>query len=120
LNTFNSADSIKLIDFQGEDTQFAIAEAPGGYAGSVAATIGGEYAAIYTNAGALKLDRTCGLPYRLLEGGSNLVSLDRDGNICWYDSRNGRLAAVFSFHPSGWTLRTERRSQDGTALSRVF
>jgi len=113
LNTFNSADSIKLIDFQGEDTQFALAEAPGGYAGSVAATIGGEDAVIYSSSGLQKLDRTCGFPLRLLEGGPNLVSLDRDGNICWYDSRNGKLAAVFSLNPSGWTLRTERRSIGG-------
>jgi WD40 repeat protein len=113
LNPFNSADSTKLIDFQGEDTQFAIAETPTGYAGSIAATIGGEGAVIYSSSGFQKLDRTCGLPLRLLEGGSHLVSLDRDGNICWHDSRNGRLAAVFSLNPSGWTLRTERRSVSG-------
>ena len=113
MNPFNSADSIKLIDFPGEDTQFAIAEAPSGYAGSVAATIGGEGAAIYSGAGNQKLDRTAGLPLRLLEGGSNLLSLDRDGNICWFDSRSGRLAAVFSLQPTGWTLRTERRQITG-------
>jgi len=110
LNTFNSADSTKLIDFQGEDTQFAIAEAPSGYAGSIAASIGGEDAVIYSSAGLQKLDRSAGLPLRFLEGGPHLVSLDLDGNICWYDSRNGKLAAVFSLTPSGWTLRTERKS----------
>jgi len=110
LNTFNSADSTKLIDFQGEDTQFSLAESPTGYAGGVAATIGGEGAAIYSSSGIRKLDRTAGLPRRLLEGGSSLVSLDSDGNICWYDSRSGKLAAVFSLNPSGWSLRTERRS----------
>jgi len=113
LNPFNSGDSIKLIDFQGEDTQFAIAEAPGGYIGNIAATIGGEDAVIYSRAGNQKLDRTCGLILRLLEGGSNLISLDRDGNICWHDSRSGRLTAIFSLNPSGWTLRTERRSISG-------
>jgi len=113
LNTFNSADSTKLIDFQGEDTQFAIAEAPSGHAGSVAATIGGEDAIIYSSAGRQKLDRTAGLPHLLLEGGSGLVSLDSDGNICWYDSRSGKLAAVFSLNPSGWSLRTESKSISG-------
>jgi hypothetical protein len=113
LNLSNIPASIKLIDFQGEDTQFSLAEAPGGNTGSVAATIGGEGAAIYSSAGIQKLDRTSGLPRRLLEGGSSLVSLDQDGNICWYDSRNGKLAAVFSLNPSGWTLRTERRSISG-------
>jgi hypothetical protein len=48
-----------------------------------------------------------------MEGGSSLVSLDQDGNICWYDSRNGRLTAIFSLNPSGWTLRTEKRSISG-------
>jgi len=112
LNTANISASIKLIDFSGEDTQFSFVEAPGGNAGSIAAAIGGE-GAIYSSAGIHKLDRTCGLPYRLLEGGPSLVSLDRDGNICWYDSRNGRLTAVFSLHPSGWTLRTERGTISG-------
>jgi len=112
LNSSNIPASIKLIDFQGEDTQFSFVEAPGGNAGSVAATIGGE-GAIYSNSGIQKLDRTSGLPLRLLEGGSNLVSLDQDGNICWYDSRTGKLAAVFSLSPPGWTLRTEKGSISG-------
>jgi hypothetical protein len=112
LNPSNIPASIKLIDFQGEDTQFSFAEAPGGNAGSIAATIGGE-GAIYSSAGIQELDRSGGLPLRLLEGGSSLVSLDRDGNICWHDSRNGRLAAVFSLAPSGWTLRTERGTISG-------
>jgi hypothetical protein len=113
LNTSNSADSIKLIDFPGEDTQFSLTETPTGYTGIIAATIGGEGAAIYSSAGIQKLDRTCGLPHRLLEGGPSLVSLDQDGNICWYNSWNGKPAAVFSLHPSGWTLRTERRTISG-------
>jgi hypothetical protein len=113
LNPFNSADSIKLVDFQGEDTQFSLAEAPTGYAGSVAAAIGGEGAVIYSSSGIQKLNRTVGLPHRLLEGGLYLLSLDHDGNICWYDNRNGRLVAVFSLQSSGWTLRTERRTISG-------
>jgi hypothetical protein len=108
----NAAASIKLIDFQGEDTQFSLAESPGGYVGIIAATIGGE-GAIYSSGGIQKLDRTAGLPHRLLEGGLYLVSLDRDGNIAWHDCWNGRLAAVFSLHPSGWTLRTEKRTISG-------
>jgi WD40 repeat protein len=111
INSSNIPASKKLIDFSGEDTQFSLVES-GGYADNIAATIGGE-GAIYSNTGIHKLDRTSGLPHRLLEGGANLVSLDQDGNICWYDGRNGRLTAVFSLHPSGWTLRTERRTISG-------
>jgi hypothetical protein len=113
LNPANSTDSIKLIDFHGEDAQFPLAETPAGNAGSVAAGINGESAAIYSRSGVRKLDRTAGLPRRLMEGGSSLVSLDQDGNISWYDSQNGKLAAVFSFHSSGWTLRLERVTING-------
>jgi len=113
INPFNSADSTRLIDFPGEDTQFSLAEAPTGHTGSVAAAIGGEGASIYSSAGIQKLDRSCGLPLRLLEGSPHLISLDRDGNICWHDTRSGKLAAVFSLQPTGWTLRTERKSISG-------
>jgi WD40 repeat protein len=117
VNPANSAGSISLIDFRGEDTQFPLAEAPGGHAGSVAADIGGEGAAIYSRNGIQKLDRTAGLPHRLLESGRSLVCLDRDGNIAWYDSRSGNLAAVFSLHPSGWTLKTEEETISGQISS---
>jgi hypothetical protein len=117
LNPSNSADSIKLIDFRGEDLQFPLAETPAGRAGGVAAAIaagiGGEGAAIYSSAGVKILDRTNGFPQRLLEGGPRLVSLDTDGNIAWYDGQSGNLAAVFSLHPSGWTLRTENETISG-------
>jgi len=118
LNIANSAagstgaDTIRLIDLPGEDIQFSLVESPDGYTGSIAATIGGE-GAIYSGSGVYKLDRTSGLPHRLLEGGSSLISLDSDGNIAWHDSRNGRLTAVFSLSPSGWTLRTESRTISG-------
>jgi len=113
VNPANSAGSINLVDYPGEDTQFPLVEAPSGHAGSVAADIGGEGATIYSGNDIQKLDRTAGLPRRLMEGGQNLVSLDLDGNIAWYDSRNGNLAAVFSLQPSGWTLRTESGTISG-------
>ena len=107
------ADSIILVDFQGEDTQFSLAESPGGTAGSLAATIGDEGAAIYSTNGIQKLDRTSGLPLKLIDGGSFLISLDGDGSICWHDSYNGRLLAIFRLHPGGWTLQTEQRTFSG-------
>jgi len=111
------ADSITLANFQGEDTQFSFAESPGGTAGSLAAIGGaatiGEGAAIYSSAGIQKLDRTGGLPLKLIDGGSFLISLDGDGNICWHDSSNGKLLAVFRLHPGGWTLQTEQRTFSG-------
>jgi WD40 repeat protein len=109
VNLDNIADSIRLVDFQEEDTQFSIAES----SGRLAATIGGEGAAIYSSSGMQWLERTPGLPLKLIDGGSSLISLDRDGNICWHDSVNGKLLAVFRLHQNGWALQTERRTISG-------
>jgi hypothetical protein len=108
------AESVRIVDFQGEDTQFSLAESPGGTAGTLAANIGGEGAAIYTTDGGIQpLDRTGGLPLKLIDGGSSLISLDGDGSICWHDGHNGKLLAIFRLHPDGWTLQTERGTING-------
>ncbi|MDR2718741.1 MAG: WD40 repeat domain-containing protein [Treponema sp.] len=113
LDPANITASISLVDFQGEDTQFSIAESPGGIAGSLAATIGGEGAAIYSGGGIQPLERTAGLPLKLFDGGQRLISLDGDGSICWYENNSGKLLAVFRLHPDGWTLQTEQRTVSG-------
>jgi len=113
LDLTNITASISLVDFQGEDTQFSLAESPAGVAGSLAATIGGEGAAIYSGGNIRPLERTAGLPLKLFDGGYNLISLDGDGNICWYDNFNGKLLAIFRLHPDGWTLQTEQRTISG-------
>jgi hypothetical protein len=101
LNLANIADSNTIVDFPGEDTQFSLAESPGGSAGSLAATIGGEGAAIYTSGDIQLLDRSSGLPLKLIDGGSFLISLDRDGSICWHDSHDGKILAIFKLQPGG-------------------
>ncbi|MDR0289886.1 MAG: WD40 repeat domain-containing protein [Treponema sp.] len=122
------ADSAMIVDFQGEDTRFSLAESPDG----IAATIGGEGAAIYSNGGGTggadddgaradgadtvniqRLERTGGLPIKLINGGPSLISLDGDGSICWHDSRSGKLLAVFRLHSGEWTLQTERGNISG-------
>jgi len=113
LNLANIAASNTIVDFQGEDTQFSLAESPGGAAGSLAATIGGEGAALYTSGDIQQLDRTSGLPLKLIDGGSFLISLDRDGSICWHDTHDGKLLAIFRLQPGGWILQTERRTING-------
>jgi WD40 repeat protein len=113
LDPANITASISLVDYQGEDTQFSLAESPGGTAGSLAATIGGGGAAIYSGGSVQPLERTSGLPLKLFDGGNYLVSLDGDGNICWYESRSGKLLAIFRLHPDGWTLQTEQRIISG-------
>jgi hypothetical protein len=113
LDPAHISDSVEFVDYQGEDLHFSLAESPNG----IAATIGGEGAAIYSATGAHKLDRTSGLPLKLINGGTSLISLDGDGSICWYDNHTGKLLAVFRLHPNGWTMQTERNSTTG-ALSR--
>ena len=109
LNLESSANSVKLVDFHEEDTQFSLAETPGG----IAATIGGEDAGIYSTDNTRILARTNGLPLRLVDGGRYLVKVDRDGNLAWHDNRSGTLLAVFRLHQNGWTLQTERRTIGG-------
>jgi hypothetical protein len=106
----NSAGSVKLFDFQGEDSQFSLAEMQ---SGSIAATVGGEGAAIYSSSGIQKLKLIAAFPIRLLESGPYLISLDNDGNISWYDNHNGKPLAVFRLYPGGWSLQTEQGTTNG-------
>jgi hypothetical protein len=109
LDPAHIGDSPRLVDYQGEDTHFSLAESPGG----IAATIGGEGAAIYSANGAQKLDRTNGLPLKLINGETCLISLNGDGSICWHENRTGKLLAIFRLHPNGWTMQTERGTTTG-------
>ncbi|MDR1858035.1 MAG: hypothetical protein LBQ69_01040 [Treponema sp.] len=109
LSLENAASSVTLVDFHEEDTQLSLAETPEG----IAATIGGEGAAIYSTGGIEQIDRTNGLPLRLIDGGQYLIKVDMDGNIAWHDNRGGSLLAVFRLHQNGWTLQTDRRTVGG-------
>ena len=125
----NMAGSRELVYFQGEHTQFSFAQTPGG----IATTVGGEVGTIHPVAGTAtatttgrtirraaartatasantvqRLDRTPGFPYRLIEGGEHIISLDRDGNLAWHDGQSGRLLAIFRLQADGWTLQTQR------------
>jgi len=115
LNLESVANSVRLVDFNEEDTQVSLAETPSG----IAATIGGEGAAIYSSGGIQYLDRTNGLPLRLISGGQYLIKVDRDGNLVWHNSRNGTLLAVFRLHQNGWTLQTARRTIGGGFVDRI-
>ena len=104
FNPADSANSVKLADFRGEHTRFSFTES----SGSIAATIGGEGASIYSTDNVQKLARTAGFPLQLLDGGNWLVSIDSSGCISWHETRSGNLLAVFRLHPNEWTLQTER------------
>jgi WD40 repeat protein len=110
LDFAHIGDSAKLVDYQGEDTHFSLAESPGG----IATTIGGEGAAVYSAKSVQKLERASGLPLKIINGGNCLISLDGDGSICWHDNRSGKLLAIFRLHPDGWTMQTERGTTTGS------
>ena len=122
---FNPADSVnsdKLIDFRGEHTQFSFTESAGNIAGSVASTIGGEGAAIYSGSRTQRLARSSGFPVQFIAGaagspetggGNWIISRDRDGSITWHDNRTGNILAIFRLHPNEWTLQTERETIRG-------
>jgi hypothetical protein len=118
LDMSNSVNSTRLFDFYGEDTYFSLTEMSGGKAdsnaGRIAATINGEEAAIYSSDEIQKIDRTAGLPLRLLDGGPRLISVDRDGSIAWHDSDSGKLLAILRFYPNEWALQTEKEIVRGS------
>jgi WD40 repeat protein len=104
LNTANPAQSIRLAELRGEDAQFSLAEV----SGHLAATIGGEGAAIYAEGGVRQFERSPGFPAQIVDGGRFFISLDAEGNICWHDGGSGKLLAVFRLYEREWTLQTER------------
>jgi WD40 repeat protein len=104
LNTTNPAQSLRLVELHSEDTQFSLAES----SGQLAATIGGEGAAIYSTGVVRQFERSPGLPLLLMDGGDFFISLDADGNICWHESRGGTLLAIFRLYQQEWILQTGR------------
>jgi hypothetical protein len=94
---------VRLVEYQGEDTLFSLAES----SGVLASTLGDGGAAIYSS-GALRIfERSPGLPRKLIDGGLFFIALDGDGNICWHDSRSGKLLALFRLYQNEWILQQE-------------
>ncbi|MDR1898470.1 MAG: hypothetical protein LBQ55_00505 [Treponema sp.] len=102
-----------LIEFQGEDILFAMAES----AGLPASTLGGEGAAIIGPEGLAPLERTPGFPLRLVDGGASFVALDAEGNVSWHDPRTGKILALFTLYRDEWTLVTKDGNIRGTVVS---
>jgi hypothetical protein len=100
LNTANPSQSTRLAEHQGEDTGFSIAES----GGVLAATIGGDSAALYGAPGPAAFERSPGLPLRLINGGNRFITLDSGGSIGWYDNQTGKLLALLRFYPGEWIL----------------
>jgi WD40 repeat protein len=112
LDTSNSARSKVLLDYSGEDTQFSMAES----GDALAASLGGDEAAIYRitgTAGTQVLERTSGLPVRILGGDRWFVVLDADGNIAWHDPRTGKILALLKLYENEWVLESGAKTVRG-------
>jgi hypothetical protein len=100
INLSNPSLSTRLIEYQGEDSLFSIAESEG----VLASTLGGDGATFYGLRGMGSFERAPGLPIRLIGGGGFFITLDDDGNITWYDPQSGKLLALFRLYDDEWTL----------------
>ena len=104
------ARSERLVEYDGEDSSFAMAES----GGNLASTLGGGEATLYRNRGSaltqnttpevVPLERTAGLPVKIIDGGRWFIVLDGEGTIAWHDNQTGKLLASFRLYPGGWIL----------------
>jgi hypothetical protein len=101
LNIREGISSPKLVEYNGEDTGFSIAEADG----FLASNMGGE-TGIYAPWGTVKMERGPGLPLHISGGDLYFVVLDAEGCISWHDPRTGEILAVFRLYEDQWVLRT--------------
>jgi preprotein translocase subunit Sec61beta len=112
LNPLNPAQSFPLVEYQGEDTGFSIAEC----GGILASTIGGDGASLYGSRGFIPFERSSGLPIRLIEGEGFFIALDKKGAISWHDPRSGKLLALLRIYPDQWRLETGGGQTTGGAV----
>jgi hypothetical protein len=115
LNTANPSLSTKIVEWEGEDTGFGFTE----FKGSLASTLGGEGAFLYDEAGKKPLERSPGLPRRLIDGGNYMIAIDTEGSIGWYDPNSGKLLALFHLYADQWILKKgDRRVIKGRVQGR--
>ncbi|GHV87806.1 hypothetical protein AGMMS50267_01660 [Spirochaetia bacterium] len=108
LDPSNPAQSVRIAEYQGEDTAFGIAE----NAGVLAAAIGGDGAARYGEDSFTPFERSPGLPVALINGGGRFIVIDEEGSIVWHDGETGKLLALLRIYQNEWILKTK----DGTSL----
>jgi hypothetical protein len=112
LDTANPARSVPLVEYQGEDTLFSLAET----SQALASTLGDGGATLFSPRGMLNFERSPGLPLKLIDGGAFFIVIDGDGNICWHDPSSGKLLALFRLYENEWILQ---QSHDDPLWGRV-
>ena len=115
LDLANPAQSERLVEYDGEDSSFELAES----GGNLATTLGGDGATLYrtartqpVNNGAgqsktgvqnsgpeiIPFERSMGLPVKIITGKNRFIVLDGEGGIAWHDNTTGKLLAVYRLY----------------------
>jgi len=95
--------AVRIFEYRGEASNLSIAES----GGNLAIACDSEGALIFAD-NTIVMERTNGLPVKLLGTEKFFLSLDSEGNIAWHDNKTGSLLAVFSVNGNRWTLSTDR------------
>jgi hypothetical protein len=97
--------SRRLVEYQGEDTSFIIAQS----GSSVASTIGGNGPTLHGNRGFAAFERTPSLPENLIGSEKYFIVLGKDGSISWHSNVSGALLARLRLLETEWILDTAER-----------
>jgi hypothetical protein len=109
LHTSDPAQSRPFVEYGGEDTLFDMAES----GGLLASNLGGGAASVYRIAGSpgspevYPLERSSGLPRKILDGDRRFILMDTEGNITWHDPATGKILAIFRLYENEWILEKE-------------
>jgi hypothetical protein len=107
LDVDNPDASRRLVEYQGEDTTFIIAQS----GGSVASTLGGNGPTLHSNQGFVAFERTPSLPVNLLGSEKYFIVLGQDGSISWHNNATGSLLARLRLLETEWILDTPDRGR---------
>jgi WD40 repeat protein len=97
--------SRRLIEYQGEDTTFIIAQS----GASVASTIGGNGPTLHSNRGFVAFERSPSLPVNLIGSEKYFIVLGKDGSVSWHNNATGSLLARLRLLETEWILDTADR-----------
>jgi WD40 repeat protein len=97
--------SKRLVEYQGEDTSFLVAQS----GDSLASTIGGSGPTLHSSRGFAAFERTPSLPENLIGCENYFIVLGKDGSINWHNNASGSLLARLWLLETEWILNTPDR-----------
>jgi hypothetical protein len=104
LDIDDPAASKRLVEYQGEDTTFIIAQS----GSAVASTIGGNGPTLHGDRGFGAFE-TPSLPVNLIGSEKYFIVLGRDGSISWHSNATGSILARLRLLQTEWLLETADR-----------